>query len=409
MPHRISADNIGPNPRGKGRFNQPFAQQIDFFRRKLNLPTERFDDVIKSGHDRAFVVAGAMKADLIADLRTAVDGAIADGRSIGWFRKNFDEIVDRHGWAFRGPRNWRTLVIYQTNLQASYQAGRFAQLTDPDLLGRRPFWKYIHSDLVIRARPLHESWDGLVLRHDDPFWSTHFPPNGWGCRCRVQAVPPSQFKDQKAPDDGTRQHTDRLGVTHTIPNGIDFGWDYQPGARRSTPLKQMLDEKLIRLAAPVGARMMDSLADAMALEQQLQWSDTLDKWRRTKATGRVEVVGAVDAETVDWLQQQGNEMLSAEVAIRDRVIRSTRGRSGLTDSEWRRVADVIRNPARVLFDTRSGAIVYTADTDQVGTRISVAVDPTGRDTVHNQIVSGSRQSLDSINALIKSGIYRVIR
>jgi len=42
---------------------QQFQQQIDFFRAKLNLPTERWDDVKQSAHDRAFMVAGAQKAN----------------------------------------------------------------------------------------------------------------------------------------------------------------------------------------------------------------------------------------------------------------------------------------------------------------------------------------------------------
>ena len=36
----------------------PFAEQIDFFRSKLNLPTESWTDIWQSEHDRAFVVAG---------------------------------------------------------------------------------------------------------------------------------------------------------------------------------------------------------------------------------------------------------------------------------------------------------------------------------------------------------------
>ena len=53
-------------------FGLPFQEQIDFFRAKLNLPTDRWDDIWKAAHDRAFVVAGAAKADLLNDLRQAL-------------------------------------------------------------------------------------------------------------------------------------------------------------------------------------------------------------------------------------------------------------------------------------------------------------------------------------------------
>ena len=60
-------------------FDTPFFEQIEFFRNKLNLPSERWDDIKKAAHDRAFIVAGVMKADLLSDLNGAVDNAIAGG------------------------------------------------------------------------------------------------------------------------------------------------------------------------------------------------------------------------------------------------------------------------------------------------------------------------------------------
>lgn len=236
MPLNLSPTQVGFNARGDGKFNKPFTEQVDFFQQKLNLPTERYDDILKSAHDRAFVVAGAMKADLLTDLREAVDKAIAEGKSIQWFRKEFDNIIAKHGWTgwtgegSKEGRDWRTRVIYRTNLSASYASGRWQQLNDPDLLKSRPYWKYIHNDTVRHPRPLHQSWSGMVLKHDDPFWQTHFPPNGWGCRCRVTAVRAEEYKGFPPPDDGIYTVKDRFGNTHELPKGIDYGWDYAPGA-----------------------------------------------------------------------------------------------------------------------------------------------------------------------------------
>lgn len=252
MPLKLSPTQIAFNAREDGTFNRPFQAQVDFFRGKLNLPTERWDDIVKAAHDRAFIVAGAAKADLLNDLRDAVDKAIVNGESIQAFRKRFDDIVKKHGWegwtgsGSKKGRDWRTRVIYQTNLSTSYAAGRFKQLNDPDLASVRPYWKYIHNDTVQHPRPLHVSWSGMVLHKDDSWWKTHMPPNGWGCRCRVQAVRASEYKGAKAPDDGTFTHIDGHGNRHTVPNGIDFGFDYQPGAQADTRLREFVQQKLIK-------------------------------------------------------------------------------------------------------------------------------------------------------------------
>lgn len=60
-------------------FGTPFAEQLTFFREKLKLPSEHWDDIMHEAHDRAFIVAGAMKADLLDDLQQAVFSRMADG------------------------------------------------------------------------------------------------------------------------------------------------------------------------------------------------------------------------------------------------------------------------------------------------------------------------------------------
>lgn len=246
MPLKLSPTQIAFNARGDGTFNKPFKEQVDFFRQKLNLPTEHYDDIIKSGHDRAFMVAGVTKADLLDDFRQAIDKATAEGKSIGWFRDNFDDFVNKHGWAYNGERDWRTRIIYTTNIRVSYAAGRYAQLNDPDLLKVRPYWKYNHSDTVAHPRELHQSWDGTVLHYTDSWWRTHFCPNGYGCQCYITAVRASEYKGYPAPDDGTYTKIDRYGVTHVLPNGVDYGFDYEPGAKTDTSLRELVQDKLIR-------------------------------------------------------------------------------------------------------------------------------------------------------------------
>jgi SPP1 gp7 family putative phage head morphogenesis protein len=54
------------------------------------------------------------------------------------------------------------------------------------------------------VRPEHAALQGLVLPINDPFWKTHTPPLGFGCRCELiqtdeKVVKPEGYKDVPAP------------------------------------------------------------------------------------------------------------------------------------------------------------------------------------------------------------------
>ena len=117
----------------------PFDEAIEFFRQKTNLPTKTWKDLWQGMHSRAFVVAGATKDGLLADLREAVDTGISQGTTLHEFRKDFDKIIEKHGWTYKGGKAWRTGVIFNTNLRTAYAAGHHELMTDPDVLKARPF------------------------------------------------------------------------------------------------------------------------------------------------------------------------------------------------------------------------------------------------------------------------------
>src|SRR5690606_21602537 len=100
---------------------RPFAEQVAFFRAKLGnlIPTQRWTDVQRSGHDQGFMVAGAQSVDLLSGLAAAVERANTEGKSIDAFRKDFAALVQQTGWDYNGDFNWRTRTIYRANLSSS--------------------------------------------------------------------------------------------------------------------------------------------------------------------------------------------------------------------------------------------------------------------------------------------------
>ncbi|NKX16151.1 hypothetical protein HGG75_10290 [Ochrobactrum pseudogrignonense] len=103
------------------------------------------------------MVAGAATDALLDDFRREIQRALEEGTTIEEFRQSFDAIVEKHGWDYRGKRNWRTRIIFDTNLRTAYAAGRYAKLTEPETLEAFPYWQYHHSGSI---NPAINTWPG---------------------------------------------------------------------------------------------------------------------------------------------------------------------------------------------------------------------------------------------------------
>lgn len=212
----------------------PPSEALAFLRQKLDVPTRHWDDLWQQAHARGFMVAGAASTALLADFRKAVDGAVAGELTIKTFRKEFDAIVAKHGWVHHGAPGWRSDLIYTVNMGMAHSAGRFARMTTPEALEMFPYWEYVHNTCQ-HPRPQHVAWSGTILRADDPWWNTHFPPNGWRCHCEVRVISERMLRQsgrtlsQAPPINALPWRNKRTGEVLYVPEGIDPGFAYNPG------------------------------------------------------------------------------------------------------------------------------------------------------------------------------------
>lgn len=258
-------------------FSQPFREQIEFFRQKRIKPTKAWTDALGAVHDRAFVIAGVTDLDMLSDFQTALAAAMEDGTTLEKFREDFDRIVQKYGWSYKGRRGWRTRVIFETNIRSSYMAGRLKQMRDPDVVRLRPWWQYLHGETRTpqNPRPLHLRWHGTVLRHDDSWWDKHFPPNGFLCSCGIRTLSDRDLRrmgktgPDKAPEPLMVPVIDPTsGKLVEREDGIGWGWDYQPGHTWEQGLvpSTLLDE---------GAELLDNPRQAVAIDTPEPLADLL--------------------------------------------------------------------------------------------------------------------------------------
>ncbi len=352
-----------------GIFHQPFAEQVAFFLGKLDdlRPTEKWNDLWQHEHDKAFMVAGAAKADLLADLASAVRSAIENGTGLEEFRSSFAATVQKYGWKnYTGDFGWRTKLIYNTNANTSYAAGRLAQLQN------FPFWIYRHSDSVLHPRPHHVALDGLTLPQDHPFWKTHYPPNGWGCNCFVVGADDMELAemlggtDRQLPDGWDKR--DENGLL----SGIDKSWDYQPG-RSVTDFVRLQAEKLASLPAQIGA----SFGKDVPCE--LPWKE----WAENVFFGTRHDSGALGAFTsseIATLKAIGKEPATAGIFVRPGLVkgkkadRHWKAKDGLTLQDWKNLPSLFGQAKLTYLDTQSGNIVFVLGADERRIQLSCQID-----------------------------------
>lgn len=231
---------------------------VDYFDRRPSRPTFRFDEMAPREHALGFTAARTAGFDVLDDIRAATRKAVVERIPFAQFRDELMPVLKAKGWwgekRVTDPRTGeiakvqlgslrRLDLIYDANIRSAEAAGDWARIQRvKDVL---PFLEYLTSTSE-RKRPLHLSWVGTTLPVSDAWWSTHYPPNGWRCKCRVRSrAEPREGANTQRPPLNPRPWTNRsTGETRLVPAGIDPGWDSNPGLTRERMVGQRLVERL---------------------------------------------------------------------------------------------------------------------------------------------------------------------
>jgi len=266
-------------------------EAVDYIKNKGWKPGWDYRDVWREEHAVAFTVAKATQVEVLQSIRTEVERAVTDGITLREFRKSLTPTLQKLGWWGRqdqvdpltgeiknvqlgSPRRLKT--IYDVNCRTARAAGQWqrAERTKKAL----PYLLY-QVGSARKHRQEHLSWNGTLLPVDDPWWDTHMPINAYGCHCHVRQVSEGEKNDlmqngipdpaapmEINPETGlptgrrkrmtTPVKTDappvkyrdwlnkRTGETIRVPEGIDPGFDTNPGKTRLQNIAQLLAGKL---------------------------------------------------------------------------------------------------------------------------------------------------------------------
>lgn len=259
-------------------------EALAWLKSKKLKPGFDFRDIWREEQSVSFTVAKMTQLDLLQDVKRLLEEALADGQTFTQFRETLKPLLVKRGWwgvqmmddpltgesrqvQLGSDRRLRT--IYDTNMRTARSAGQWERIERTKRA--MPYLLYTLGPSR-EHRAEHLKWADLCLPVDDPFWQTHFFPNGWGCKCGARQVSKYEYEQllkngvtrnvPQLDDNGnptgqvtresvpvrtqapatkrTKWLNKRTGEEELVPEGIDPGWDYNPGTGRLVELERQL-------------------------------------------------------------------------------------------------------------------------------------------------------------------------
>ncbi|WP_334096083.1 phage minor head protein [Helicobacter typhlonius] len=157
-------------------------------------------------YNKAFVVSKVADIDVLSKIQQSLVNALAKGQSFQSWKKELKPFLEKSGYG--DLNNSRLKKIYATNIQSAYAQGRkkaqmqrsspkeylkIDSLTDTKVdidiakYDDGIYFRYVTmQDSKVRA--LHAKLHNIILPRKHPFWDRYYPPNDFGCRCRVEVI-----------------------------------------------------------------------------------------------------------------------------------------------------------------------------------------------------------------------------
>lgn len=198
--------------------SKAYRDALKLLQKRLQLTPDQLKAIEAQYEAQALRVLATAEDAIEKKLQEAILEATASGFHKREGIKALQAAFDAAGLT---PNNSFTLeAIFRTQTQVAYGAGRWSADQAPEI--QEILWGYKYVTVGDdRVRSEHVGFEGVLLPKNDAFWSTHWPPNGWGCRCAVISIfEPSTavYPPDKIEVDG-----------RMVRPEVDQGFAYNPG------------------------------------------------------------------------------------------------------------------------------------------------------------------------------------
>jgi|LSQX01.1.fsa_nt_gb SPP1 gp7 family putative phage head morphogenesis protein len=359
-------------------------------------------DSYNAARHRAFTVAGVAEMDFLGDIKKELEKSLQNGTTLTEFQKNIQSHISRRGWqqtdggvvadgdgvvTANNLAPYRLETIFRTNLQSAYMAGKYKQLQRDIEIA--PYWQYV-AVMDERTRPSHAALHGLVFRHDDPFWDSHYPPCDFNCRCSVRSLRSAdldRFGLKPLNSDGLlSEGKARVGgafrpVTIFKHPNRDVSFSARPGFGQRPRIKdnessigQVLTDKIQKSDPMIAAKTYDKNLQfkRTTAEEFKSWVDQINAGKQ--ARGEYRLVGVLSYELIKQLESLNNPSLiphNSAILLRDKqllhLFRDSKKRRDATLSynSIQQLPKLINEPLAIYYDELDPALVYVISSVEV--------------------------------------------
>lgn len=325
----------------------PAEAQAYLAKRDKLTTTYAWQDMWQDEHATQFTVSRLTRLDLLQALRDGITKSVDGDLSRRDWMKDSEKLLKDAGWwgtkavtdpatgeiVFTKFDSARLKLIYDTNTRQAYAAGLWERIERNKKT--HPYVRYItQSDERVRAS--HRAWNGVTLPVDDAFWQTHWPPNGWRCRCRVTSMNQREYDKGQTPTGAplktdpppveTREYVNqRSGEISQVPQGIDPGFGYNAGQARRKQLQTVVSDKLNTTAPDLAKAQIADLTRSPAFRAWLDhpvgnWPLAVLPQMDAVAIGAKQSIAVLSSQTAEKQLRRHPDLTDVEYANAQRVI-----------------------------------------------------------------------------------------
>ena len=238
-----------------------------------------YDEIMHDAHKKAFTVAKMMNLDLLKDTQASLTKAFKEGVGFDEWKKSVKPMLAKKGWLgnikVKDPKtgeekeiyvgNRRLRTIFNTNMRTAYAKARY----ESQMQSLGEYFRYT-AVLDGRTRGAHRKLHGKTLPKTDKFWDTNYPPNGWGCRCKVQVLTEAEC---------VARGIVPLADGSFLPQAAEKDFKYNPGKIDKTDeiLKDKQNKALSVITSSLAKKNLKQSLDSFEHERDVYvWQKSLD-------------------------------------------------------------------------------------------------------------------------------------